>query len=130
MGRAVSLHLNAGVSLIEILISLLLIALLLFGFDAVQVIALRQATVAYEVTVAMQQLNNMVERLTVTQQIDHAMLASWNQQNHLLLGQGAGHVMGYYPNFSLSLGWGASQQHLCQQNKIGRSGCLRIDVSL
>ena len=110
-----------GTSLIEVLISLLLLSLFLLGFDAMQMASLRAAKADYYFHVATSQLEFIRERLIIAKNI-HEELANWNQLNQQVLPQGIGFIEGDYPNFHISVAWGGL--HSCKQNKVGRTGCV------
>src|SRR3990167_10372889 len=118
-----------GFSLIEVLISLLLIALILFGLDAMQVYSLKQTKIAFLFNTANNQLMNMSERLLALQARDGLtqQITLWNKENQLLLPQGQGMVMGDFPYYTITLYWGNTPQD-CRENKIGESGCLKEKI--
>lgn len=118
-----------GSSLLEVLISFTLLAIMLLGFDAMQISSLREMKSAYYFSVATQQLNNMTEQLKILKNhFDGTTIIRWNQQNAKLLPQGRGKVTGSYPNFVLSIAWG--KKSACHENKLGQSGCLHMAVKL
>jgi len=116
----------SGVSLIEVLISFLILSAMLLGLDALQVTALRETKNAYYFSVAAQQLNNMVERFATfgDKQLDE-QLAGWNQQNQAVLPQGRGRLE-WGPHTVLTIYWGRADQQRCDKNKTGMAGCLHI----
>ncbi|EKD74275.1 MAG: hypothetical protein ACD_45C00012G0010 [uncultured bacterium] len=118
-----------GFTLIEILVSLLLMSVILFGFDAIEIYSLKQAKTAYFLGIAVNQMANMSERLIALQ--THTELAEqvnrWNQENQSVLPNGFGVVMGHFPNYILSLYWGGKLQS-CVKNQLGEPGCLREKI--
>jgi len=116
------MHSATGTTLIEILISMLLISILLLGVDAMQVIGLKQAKVNYYFAVAEQQINNMLERLTIDNYPD---AFAWNKQNQELLPQGGGVIT----ENNIAVFWGNQNAEKCTANKMGKSGCLQIQLS-
>lgn len=116
------MHSATGTTLIEILISMLLISILLLGVDAMQVISLKQAKVNYYFAAAEQQINNLIEELSINHNPD---LVTWNKQNQIVLPQGRG-VM---TKNAIAIFWGSFNEEKCEANKIGTSGCLRIQLS-
>ena len=52
----------------------------------------------------------------------------WNEQNKKILPNSKGVISGHYPNYQLSLYWGKQTSVECKNNKIGNSGCLRIQI--
>lgn len=120
-----------GFSLIEILVSLILLSLLLLGTEAVQYIALRDTKTAYYVSVAHTQLNNMAERIKVSTKNDlDEQFIYWNKQNKAVLPQGRGTITRDGSICVLSLFWGSTKNvDECYQNKIGPHGCLRLVIN-
>lgn len=122
---------QSGVSLIETLISLFILSLLLLGFDAMQITALKEAKSAYYYSVATQQLNVMTERLRALSKNNYNdQFTIWNQQNQEVLPQGKGLITGYYPDFNLAIFWGNGVLQECIKNKIGQSGCLHLSIKI
>lgn len=120
-----------GFTLIEVLVSLLLFAIILLGFDVMEVHSFREARAAYFLSTATYQLSAFSERLkvlAVNQGLDQAVEV-WNKQNKELLPQGYGEVHGQYPNYTLTIYWGKKQNE-CKKLKIGQEGCLSLRVSL
>ncbi len=120
-----------GFSLIEVLISLLLLSLILLGFDAMEIFALRENRAAYYFSVATNQLNTMLECLRALNSRDGLaqQIAIWNQQNQDVLPNGIGVVVGSYPMYTVTIYWGEIQ-HSCEKMRLGESGCLNEEVSL
>jgi prepilin-type N-terminal cleavage/methylation domain-containing protein len=121
----------AGFSLIEVLVSLLLLAFILLGFDATELFSVRAIRAAYYFEVATTQLNNMVERLQIAAPVNAVEQAEliWNSENKVVLPQGRGQVAGEYPDYQLTIYWGQPQQS-CKQNQLGSSGCLSINIHI
>ena len=116
-----------GFSVIEVLISLLILSLILLGFDAMQIASLRRCQQAYFFSVAEQQLVAMSERLQSFSEITK-QIAIWNQQNQQLLPNGLGVISGTYPDYQLSIFWGEKMHpDDCQA---GKTKCLTIEVHL
>ncbi len=118
---------QAGISFIEILVSLFLLSLFLLGLDAMALTGWREAQAAYYVTVANQQLHNLTERLQVNHQVTEEV-ARWNVQNQAVLPRGKGSVSGISPARVATISWGKENNSTCQKNKIGTSGCLRVTL--
>lgn len=110
---------HSGTSLIEVLISLFLISLLLLGLDAVQLFSLRQSKINYYYAIALQQIQNLHEELTVTNRPD---LDFWNLQNQQVLPQGRGELSAY----AISIFWGNRDEKTCDKTKIRENGCLQL----
>lgn len=115
-----------GSTLIEVLVSLVLLSIILFGFDAVQIHIQRQTKVIYLYAIASQQISNIVYRLyslegnQLSQEIER-----WNQQNRAVLPDGRGVVS----QGMVSIFWGKNASTICQENKIDQNGCLRRKLS-
>jgi prepilin-type N-terminal cleavage/methylation domain-containing protein len=102
------LNLVAGFSLIEVLVSLLLLSIILLNFDAIEIYALHSLQDTYYFNVAAGQLNNMAERLRALgkyQGVDQ-QIEIWNNQNQQLLPKSKGIIEGKYPVYHLTLYWG------------------------
>ncbi|TAK78793.1 MAG: hypothetical protein EPO11_00920 [Gammaproteobacteria bacterium] len=112
-------------NLIEILVSLLILSLMLLGFDAMQVTALQKAKAAYYFSVATQQLDVMTERLrALGDGNNNDALQAWNQQNQQVLPQGWGTIQ----DNVVSIFWGQMTEQQCSKNTVGQSGCLSIKI--
>jgi prepilin-type N-terminal cleavage/methylation domain-containing protein len=118
-----------GFSLIEVLVSLMLLSFALLGLDAMEVMSLRGNRDAYFFAVAENQLQIMAEKLRVMHSYDVAQqVADWNSLNADVLPQGEGVVRGDFPLYQLQVWWGAEGEKLCEKNQRGQSGCLREDI--
>ena len=100
-----------GFSFIEVLVSLLLLSIILLGFDAAELFSLRTTREAYYFNVATHQLNAMTERLIA---LDHyhgleQQVVIWNEQNKEILPKGRGKVEGHFPNYLITVCWGKSE---------------------
>jgi len=120
-----------GFTLLEVLISLVLLSFILLGFDEMEIYSLRSISAAYYFHIATEQLNSMIERLhtaginfSVNEQID-----IWNSQNKQLLPTGEGEITGSYPNYTITLYWGDTP-HICQEIHLGQSGCIQRSITL
>ena len=106
----------SGYTLIEVLVSLLLLSVMLLGMDVMQIFALRQSRAAYYLSVAHTQMQSISERLRMTATLDPAMtISAWNTENALVLPQGVGYVRGSYPVYHAQLCWGGA---LCLEKNI------------
>lgn len=116
---------TTGTSLIEILISLLLISILLLGIDAAQIASLQLSSANYYLAIAEQQINAMNERLTLLKNMDiNPYVAVWNKQNQEVLPQGKGVIH----DGEISVFWGNRDEQNCKTNKIGADGCLHLRI--
>lgn len=120
-----------GFTLIEVLISLILLSLLLLGFNAMEMDALRSARAAYYFDLATQQLIAMTECLRVlgANQNLNEQITLWNLQNQDVLPAGRGTVSGSYPSYVIAVYWGKFSQE-CKQVKLGQSGCVQQRLQL
>lgn len=122
---------HAGFSFMEVLVSLLLFSFIILGLDAAQMTSFQKTKISYYLSVAMQQLNNMIERLSVLRdENSQEVVQQWNKQNAIVLPQGKGEIHGHYPHYILSLYWGNTINRECKKIKIGRSGCLQLSILL
>ncbi len=120
-----------GFTLIEVLISLILLSFILFGFDAMEIYGLRTIRSAYYFHAAAHQLISMTQRLramgqsiSIKEEVDQ-----WNLQNQQLLPAGVGYVEGSFPQYQLILYWG-EKSHPCQKIQLGQSGCIFLNLAL
>lgn len=122
---------TTGFSLIEVLISLLLISLILFGLDAGQLYSIKEAEAGWFLNVANHQIANAIERLISLKTYDglNEQLAQWNQENQAVLPSGGGNITGSFPDYVITVYWGNSSHH-CKKQKIGSSGCIIRKISL
>lgn len=97
----------SGFSLIEVLISLLILSFILLGFDAMEIYALRENRKAYFFSVAENQLHSFVERLRAhgSKMDINQQVMIWNKQNKVVLPDGKGGFSGVYPCYELNLSW-------------------------
>lgn len=111
-----------GTSLVEILISILLISLILLGLDGAQLTSMQQANLAYTYSVAAQQVININERLKAANFFEQ--IVHWNSENQQILPQGRGVLSGEY----ILIYWGNTPDG-CVQNRIQEEGgCLRQKI--
>jgi|SRR6185312_2312438 len=122
---------NRGFSLIEVLISLLLLSIVLFGLDAEQIYSIKTVQNAYFFSIGANQMNNAVERLIALRA--HAgldeQIMDWNKENAALLPDGFGAIIGSFPEYIVTLSWGNTSHH-CVKQQIGKIGCLRQTIQL
>jgi hypothetical protein len=120
---------QSGTSFLEILISLVIMSVMLSGVNLMLLESLRKTQVAYEFSVAIQQLNFIAEILVSRKTISMSdMNESWNKQVSKVLPEGRGLIEGRYPDYSVSIFWGNFNGRACNKMTIERSGCLRIYV--
>lgn len=122
-----------GFSLVEILISLLILSLILLGFDCMQIYALRENRNAYYFSVAENQLISFTNRLRVRNSRDELtdQVTRWNEQNHTLLPYGKGYVTGVFPFYTTTLFWGdKTNKRICKDLPIGQLKCLSVTAQV
>ncbi len=124
---------SSGFSLIEVLVSLLIISITLLGLTALMTNALRYSYDAYLESVAVNQLSSMAERLRATHgDALGAVVADWNQENQQALPQGQGDVAPSNGTYTLALGWQARHKASavgdCRTSK--EHACLTMRVQL
>lgn len=116
----------SGFSLLEILISLMLLSMTLIGMDAMQIMTLRDNRAIYFFSVAENQMKSMRARLRVSknQEEVNIQLQRWNEENKLVLPDGEGVITGNLPYLTLTLYWGEIIHTGCTDRLMGVSGCL------
>lgn len=115
---------SRGFSLIEILISLLILALILLGMNAMEMVTLNTIEQAFHFSTASQQIMNMTERLRAlgSQGGLSQQITIWNKQNQRVLPLGRGEVSGVFPHYTVILRWGVGTQ--CNDNLQLNTNCL------
>ena len=90
---------------------------------------LKEQSNAYHLSLAIQQIQNMEERLLAlrVQSELAAQVQEWNLQNQMLLPSGRGEVLGQHPNYFISLTWANSN---CKDNNGVISGCIKEEFIL
>lgn len=131
IGMSMSLKHISGFSLLEVLMSFMLLSLALLGLDAMEMAALRDSRGIFYFNEATQQLQNLSERLRVLGVVSglSEQIALWNQENQNLLPQANGIVSGVYPVYHVTISWG-EQKTNCRKNTIGVSGCIAAEIQL
>jgi len=115
-----------GFTLIEVLLSLLLLTFVLLGFDQMALNAVRETKNAYFFDTATHQIQNLSERLialSVNSGLEMEM-NDWNTENKSALPGGHGVIEGSYPLYTMMLYWGGFKGP-CLQIKIGPVGCIK-----
>ncbi|MDR3491844.1 MAG: prepilin-type N-terminal cleavage/methylation domain-containing protein [Gammaproteobacteria bacterium] len=120
-----------GFSLIEVLVSLMLLSLALFGINAMQLFALLETRSAYHFSLATTQMESLRERLLASSDSENSSaIANWNHENAIVLPQGVGVVEGAYPLYHATLYWGDVHQNKCEKIRKGNSGCIALTINL
>ncbi len=127
------LILTSGLTLFEVLISLLLFSLALLGLDAMLLSSWQFNRKAYFSALAEQQMHNLKERMRLQdggEELAHS-IAAWNQENHRILPSAEGGVEGAYPDYRLSLCWGDQQEESsCLKEEWRGSTLIELMLSL
>jgi len=78
-----------GFTLLEVLVSVFILILVFLGLEAMELIALHQSQMAYHLSIATCQLNNMTERLRAFQGREgvEQEIEKWNKENKTVLPQ-------------------------------------------
>lgn len=120
---------NFGFTLMEVLISLILLSFVLLGFDEMELYSLYTTNAAYYFHVGAEQINSMIELLNKMNDVEviNKQIEEWNLQNKQVLPQGEGEVRGNYPHYFLTLYWGGAS-HPCIETKIGMTGCIQKNI--
>lgn len=114
-----------GLSLIEVLTSLLLLSIILLGANTAQITSMKKAKINYYTAAAEQQMRVLDQRLNVYKN-SFAIVTSWNQQNLESLPQGKGNIMKDGPDFHYFISWGKKEH--CDTDQIGMKGCLLVKI--
>jgi len=102
----------------------MLMAILLLGMDAMQLLALREASANYYFSIAQQQINIMNERINLLKNEElNFFITTWNKQNKEVLPNGKGNIK-TNPDYEASIYWGNRDEHNCKTNQTGADGCL------
>jgi hypothetical protein len=123
----------SGLSLIELLISLLILSLVLLGFDAMQWSALHDARESYFFSIAEGQIYSVIERLHAhPRALDlPQQRVLWNRDNQELLPAGKGYISGSYPSYQITLFWGEkTNKQVCPQINSGILNCLNAAIEI
>ena len=115
-----------GFTVIEILVSLSLLALLSLTLLATVVSVLSMSRSHYVATLAINQLDNLYDRLQLLGNTVNlpAQVHAWNEDNQQQLA-GFGAVSGTFPYYTVSLYWGKADISACS-SLTPQGGCLRV----
>jgi prepilin-type N-terminal cleavage/methylation domain-containing protein len=117
---------NRGFTLLEVLVSLLLLSIMLLGLDVLEVYVLHKNLNTYYANMALQQLHNLEQRLKMVgaQAGVEEQLALWEAENQAVLPLGRAVVSGSYPGYTVTLFWGEKESFVCEQKMWERAGCI------
>ncbi len=116
-----------GFTLLEVLISLLLLSLVLLGVDAAQVLVMRETRGVYYFQQATLLAEAMVEYTGSHHGDPSGYERKWQQQIAGILPIGTGRVSVSRTDMKVEVMWGDTQQ-VCQKTKQGVKGCVIISV--
>lgn len=104
---------QVGYSLIEVLIAWSIVSIVLLSMIVLQTKLLQQNYMSYLQSIAVIQVNSMLERLQVNQSttMRQRELNEWNQQNVKLLPQGKGNYVCQNNHCKITLWWHAEKSH-------------------
>ncbi len=115
----------------EVLMSLLLISLILLGFETGQLYAVQETKITWLLNTALNQINNARERLIALKTAEglQEQIMIWNAENKRDLPSGFGTVSGAWPLYRVTVYWG-NQSHRCAHDTTGIAGCIRKEIRL
>jgi prepilin-type N-terminal cleavage/methylation domain-containing protein len=120
-----------GFSLIEVLISLLLLSCIFIGFDVFCTHSVKGMRHVFYFIQAVNQIASMEERLRALD--NHVglneQISAWNRENAIVLPKGIGEVTGIYPKYTLMIYWGNPPSE-CNNIMIGDSGCITDNFTI
>ena len=116
-----------GYSFIELLISLIILSIMLLGFDATLLVSLEKRKTIFDYAIALQQLKSMAELLQISHGKVGAYLPIWIKQVAAVLPNGKGEVVEELLNWRIVIKWGEFTQD-CTYNKISHNGCVFIRI--
>lgn len=119
-----------GTTLVEILMSLLLLSLIMLGWEVMQTSALRTMKSAHYFSTAHQQLLTLAESIKANNGIFTKDFSAWQRQNKEVLPQGLGKISGQYPFFILSIRWGGKILSEGSNTEVGHARCLQLPLHL
>lgn len=118
----------SGFTLLEVLVSLVILSFVIVGFEAMQLYALHETRKAYYFSEGISQINSMIERLHTGLDVS-TQINQWNDENRRVLPQGRGDVKGQYPAYHITLFWGEMLSD-CLETQWGQNGCITMDVNI
>ncbi len=120
-----------GFSLLEVMISLILLSMTFLGLNTMQFYAFQQIQVNYLFAEAVNQVGNFSERLQWVHSADSVteQFTRWNEENKRVLPNGLAEIEGFFPNYTLTLYWGHFKKP-CLKNTMGAAGCLIENIQV
>ncbi len=94
-----------GFSLLELLVSMFILALGLLGIETLEIQAANMAVTAYQHSLAQQAIANIRERIYFAPTDMTTQIMQWQMEIAELLPKGQGKVSGTYPNYQLQVCW-------------------------
>lgn len=117
---------SCGFTLLEVMISLFILSLVLFGVTAAEINALREARGILYFNRAVSLNENMAEYLLVYGDAS-GYLPQWQHEVQRTLPDASAAVTGFSPHFTISITWGG-RDLACHQSKAALSGCVSYTV--
>lgn len=118
---------SCGFTLLEVMVSLFMLSLVLFGITAAEVKALREARGILYFSRAISLSENMAEYLLVYAE-PSGYLSQWQYEVQHDLPDASAAVTGLSPRFTISITWGGYDR-VCHQSKAGLSGCVKYTIA-
>ncbi|MES2218478.1 MAG: prepilin-type N-terminal cleavage/methylation domain-containing protein [Pseudomonadota bacterium] len=115
---------TSGYTLLEVMISMFLLSIAMLGMDVMAVQSLHENRKIYYLSVAINEIEAMSERLQALGNADGLteQITRWKQEINNLLPQSQGQVTGSFPDYEITLFW---NQSTCQKIT---NGCLKTSV--
>jgi len=122
--------LASGLTLIEVLFSLMVLSLTLLGLEAMELTAWHSNLNAYYLSQVEQQIDNLQEILRFFAGSGKAdqQIQLWEQETRLILPQAAIKLSGEYPFYHLRLTWGEVHKGSCEIKREEHSGCVQEEI--
>lgn len=112
--------------MLEIIISLLLLSMLLLGFDASQMVNMQVSEANYYFFVADQALESIAQHIRAyPNQHYQILLNQWRQELKEALPQGEISIQENKDGLTIRIKWGNAS---CKKIEMGRRGCLELQV--
>ncbi|MBA3660670.1 MAG: prepilin-type N-terminal cleavage/methylation domain-containing protein [Gammaproteobacteria bacterium] len=117
-----------GLTLVEVLVSLILLTFIFIGTDVMQLISLRIAKHSFFIFVARQELMSIVDQAQICKLACSKSIQHWQNEVKLALPHGEGEVKGVYPNYIFTVKWGNPTESICKINHQKAQGCLQVSL--
>jgi len=118
-----------GFTLLEVMISLLLLSIVLLGVDAAQVVVMRESRGIFYFNLASVMALNMSEYLVAHHGDVSGYERKWRLNIEEILPMSAGRVSGSQSTYTVKVAWGGAVLE-CLKSKQGAKGCVVINVHI